>query len=81
MPESFLLQLEFLRKSHSECELLQSDLNYLLRGMYPKGEPTAMLVREPAPLYELSAGLSKKSRKICSEVMTKIIEVLEENKI
>ena len=62
-------------------EITGSDLNYLLRGMYPKGESTAMLVREPAPIYELSAGLSKKSRKICSEVMTKIIEVLEENKI
>jgi len=62
-------------------EITGSDLNYLLRGMYPKGESTAMLVREPAPLYELSAGLSKKSRKICSEVMTKIIEVLEENKV
>ena len=62
-------------------EITGSDLNYLLRGMYPKGESTAMLVREPAPIYELSAGLSKKSRKICSEVMTKIIEVLEENNI
>jgi len=62
-------------------EITGSDLNYLLRGMYPKGESTAMLVREPASIYELSAGLSKKSRKICSEVMTKIIEVLEENKI
>jgi len=62
-------------------EITGSDLNYLLRGMYPKGESTAMLVREPAPIYELSAGLSKKSRKICSEVMTKIIEVLEENKV
>lgn len=40
-----------------------------------------MLVREPVSIYELSAGLSKKSRKICSEVMTKIIEVLEENKV
>ena len=62
-------------------EITGSDLNYLLHGMYPKGESTAMLVREPASIYELSAGLSKKSRKICSEVMTKIIEVLEENKI
>ncbi len=62
-------------------EITGSDLNYLLRGMYPKGESSAMLVREPAPIYELSAGLSKKSRKICSEVMTKIIEVLEENKV
>jgi len=62
-------------------EITGSDLNYLLRGMYPKGESTVMLVREPASIYELSAGLSKKSRKICSEVMTKIIEVLEENKI
>ena len=62
-------------------EITGSDLNYLLRGMYPKGESTTMLVREPASIYELSAGLSKKSRKICSEVMTKIIEVLEENKI
>ena len=62
-------------------EITGSDLNYLLRGMYPKGESTAMLVRELASIYELSAGLSKKSRKICSEVMTKIIEVLEENKI
>jgi len=62
-------------------EITGSDLNYLLRSMYPKGESTAMLVREPASIYELSAGLSKKSRKICSEVMTKIIEVLEENKI
>ena len=62
-------------------EITGSDLNYLLRGMYPKGESTAMLIREPASIYELSAGLSKKSRKICSEVMTKIIEVLEENKV
>ena len=62
-------------------EITGSDLNYLLRGMYPKGESTAMLVREPVSIYELSAGLSKKSRKICSEVMTKIIEVLEENKV
>ena len=62
-------------------EITGSDLNYLLRGMYPKGESTVMLVREPASIYELSAGLSKKSRKICSEVMTKIIEVLEENKV
>ena len=62
-------------------EITGSDLNYLLRGMYPKGESTAMLVREPASIYELSAGLSKKSRKICSEVMTKIIEVIEENKV
>jgi hypothetical protein len=32
-------------------EITGSDLNYLLRGMYPKGESTAMLVREPASIY------------------------------
>ena len=62
-------------------EITGSDLNYLLRGMYQRESQLRCWFGNRRLYTNISAGLSKKSRKICSEVMTKIIEVLEEKKV
>ena len=63
-------------------EVTGSDLNYLLRGMYPQTAGYPDMVREGSAIYDVStAGMSKKGRKVCSEIMKKVIEVFEENNI
>ena len=63
-------------------EVTGSDLNYLLRGTDQKIERYPNMVREETLIYDaFDNGLSRKSRKVCSEIMMKVIEVLEENKI
>lgn len=47
-------------------EITGSDLNYLLRGMYPQGEPSAMLAKELTSIYEQTAGLPKRTIKYAS---------------
>ena len=64
-------------------DIIGSDFNYLLRGKFPK-ESTGYegIIRESVLQYgDPAVKVSKKSRKICNELMTKIIEVLENNNI
>ena len=64
-------------------DLTGSDFNYLLRGRLPRESAVYEgIIREPVIQYgDPAAKMSKKSRKICNDMMKKIIEVLEENKI
>ena len=63
-------------------EVTGSDLNYLLRGMYRQTEGYPCVVREESAFYDVStSGISKKGRRVCSEIIKKVIEVLEENNI
>ena len=68
----------------SFSEITGSDLNYLLRGIESKGGSSSFdgIIREPSPVYYDSSGnLSKKGNKIIGEMIQKLQEVLEENKI
>lgn len=68
----------------SFSEITGSDLNYLLRGIESKGGSGSFdgIIREPSPVYYDSSGsLSKKGNKIMGEMIQKLQEVLEENKI
>lgn len=68
----------------SFSEITGSDLNYLLRGIESKGGSSSFdgIIREPSPVYYDSSGnLSKKGNKIMGEMIQKLQEVLEENKI
>jgi len=63
-------------------DIAGSDCGYLLQGVYRSGDEYAGAIKEPAILYgDPPARLSKKRRKICNEMMSKIIEVLENNNI
>ena len=65
-------------------EITGSDLNYLLRGIESKGGSKSIdgIIREPSPVYYDSSGnLSKKGNKIMGEMIQKLQEVLEENRI
>lgn len=64
-------------------DITGSDFNYLLRGSYPKESAGYEgIIREPVIQYgDPARKLSKKSRKVCNEMMKKIIEVLEDNNI
>ena len=68
----------------SFSEITGSDLNYLLRGIESKGGSKSIdgIIREPSPVYYDSSGnLSKKGNKIMGEMIQKLQEVLEENRI
>lgn len=64
-------------------DIAGSDLNYLLRGSIPRESAVYEgIIREPVIQYgDPARKASKRSRKICNEMMKKIIEVLEENNI
>ena len=65
-------------------DITETDVRYLLRGIKSKAEKPSdvCLVKEDsAPYGYKPTRISKKGQKICDEMMTKIIEVLEENHI
>lgn len=64
-------------------DIIGSDITYLLRGHYAEGNSVYdRSIRETAVPYGSSAGkLTKKSRKVCNEIMEKVMEVLESNRI
>ena len=65
-------------------DITRADVHYLLRGTKSKAEEPAdgWMIKEAIPPYGYKpTRISKKGQKICDEMMTKIIEVLEENHI
>ena len=65
-------------------DVTMTDVRYLLRGIKSKAEKSSdvwMVKEGSAPYGCKSTRISKKGQKICDEMMTKIIEVLEENHI
>lgn len=63
-------------------DITGSDCSYLLRGAYHSESAYPGAFREVPLVYGDSAEkLSRKRRKICNEMMSKIIEVLENNNI
>ena len=65
-------------------DITDTDVRYLLRGIKSKAEMSSdvwMVKEGSAPYGYKSTRISKKGQKICDEMMTKIIEVLEENHI
>ena len=64
--------------------ITKTDVRYLLRGIKSKADKSSdvWMVKEGSAPYEYKpTRISKKGQKICDEMMTKIIEVLEENHI
>ena len=65
-------------------DITKTDVCYLLRGIKSKAEKSSdvwMVKEGSAPYGYKPTRISKKGQKICDEMMTKIIEVLEENHI
>lgn len=65
-------------------DITDTDVRYLLRGIKSKAEMSSdvwMIKEGSAPYGNKPTRMSKKGQKICNEMMTKLIEVLEDNQI